>query len=110
MSAVKDPAQATTFIYSNFYQLYRKSKLEAQDHHETVKGLVLKTHSITKNPGFTTLPTASVAEVRVISPHQMEQLSHWSHAGMSSHLRSLNESRKRLKYLMAEIDDLLKKS
>jgi len=106
MSAVKDPQQATTFIYTNFYHLYRKSKIEAASNQEMVKGLVLKSHSITQNPAF----NPSVSEVRVVSPQQMEQLSHWSHTNMSTHLRSLNESRKRLKFLMSEIDDILKKS
>jgi len=106
MSAVKDPQQATTFIYTNFYNLYRKSKIEAEANKEVVKGLVLKSHSVTQHPTF----NPSVAEVRVVSSHQMEQLSHWSHSNMSTHLRSLNESRKRLKFLMAEIDDLLKRS
>jgi hypothetical protein len=106
MSAVRDSSQASTFIYTNFYNLYRKSKIQAEANKEVVKGLVLKSHSVTEHPAFN--PT--VSEVRVVSPQQMEQLSHWSHSKMSTHLRSLNESRKRLKFLMAEVDDILKKA
>ncbi len=102
MSAMRDSAQGTTFIYTNFYNLYRKTKLEAESQKELAKGLVLKSHSITENP--------SVAEVRVVSPEQMEQLSHWSHSNVNSNFRSLRESRKRLNFLMSEIDEILKKA
>jgi len=102
MSAVKDSAQATTFIYTNFYNLYRKSKIESQSSQEVAKGLVLKSHSVTQNP--------TVAEVKVVSAHQMEQLSHWSHSSVNSNYRSLRESRKRLNFLMTEIDEILKKA
>ena len=102
MSAARDQAQATTFIYTNFYSLYRKSKFEAQPTQELAKGLVLKSHSVTQNP--------SVAEVRLVSAQQMEQLSHWSHSNVSSSFRSLRESRKRLNFLMTEIDEILKKA
>lgn len=102
MSAAKDQSQATTFIYTNFYNLYRKSKIESQSGKEVAKGLVLKSHSLTATP--------AVAEVRVISPQQMEQLSHWTHSSINSNYRSLRESRKRLKFLMTEIDEILKKA
>jgi len=102
MSAVRDSAQATTFIYTNFYNLYRKSKMEAVSKQELAKGLVLKSHSITENP--------TVAEVKVVSQLQMEQLSHWSHSSINSNFRSLRESRKRLNFLMTEIDEILKKA
>ena len=102
MSAVRDSAQATTFIYTNFYNLYRNTKLAAESKNELAKGLVLKSHSITENP--------TVAEVKVVSPQQMEQLSHWSHSNINSSFRSLRESRKRLNFLMTEIDEILKKA
>ena len=102
MSAVRDSAQATTFIYTNFYNLYRKSKFEAVANQELAKGMVLSSHSITANP--------TVSEVRVVSPEQMEQLSHWSHSSINSNFRSLRESRKRLNFLMSEINEILKKA
>ena len=102
MSAVRDSAQATTFIYTNFYNLYRKSKLQEEAKKELSKGLVLSSHSITQNP--------TVAEVRVVSPEQMEQISHWSHSSINSNFLSLRESRKRLNFLMTEINEILNKS
>lgn len=95
MPAVRDQQQATKFIYTNFYELYRKSKLEAEAGRELAKGFVLHT---------------SAAEVRVVSPEQVEGLQQWSHHKVSHSLRSLRESRKRLKFLMTEIDDILKHS
>jgi hypothetical protein len=102
MSAVRDSAQGTTFIYTNFYNLYRKSKLDAVAKKELASGLILKSHSITENP--------TAAEVKVVSPQQMEQLSHWSHSNVNSSYRALRESRKRLNFLMSEIDEILKKA
>lgn len=102
MSAVKDSAQASTFIYTNFYNLYRKSKLDSASKKELASGMILKSHSITQNP--------AVAEVRVVSPEQMSHLSHWSHSSVNSNYRALRESRKRLNFLMTEIDEILKKS
>ena len=102
MSAVKDSAQATTFIYTNFYNLYRQSKMASQQKQEVAKGMVLKSHAITQNP--------SVAEVKVVSQHQLEQLNHWTHSSVNSNYRALRESRKRLNFLMTEIDEILKKS
>jgi hypothetical protein len=100
MSAVKDSAQGTTFIYTNFYHLYQKSKLESEKQKPLAKGLVLKSNSLTAHP--------SVSEVRVVSPEQLETLSQWSHGGIQSSYRSLRNARKRLKFLMGEIDELLK--
>jgi hypothetical protein len=98
MSAVRDQNQNTTFIFSNFYHIYRKSKLEAQLKNELAKGVVLKSSE---------LSTAK----------EVEEFSIWSHgetqAGkreMASHLRSLREARKRLHYMMQELDSILKQS
>jgi hypothetical protein len=108
MSAFKDPHQATTFIYSNFYDIYRKSKLESLKQKELATGVVLKSRSLTETP--------SIAEVRVVSSKQAEELSHWSHAKpetgkkeMALHLRDLRDARKRLVFLMAELEELLKR-
>ena len=109
MSAVRDTSQNTTFIFSNFYHLYRKGKLQAQAKNELAKGVVLKSRSVTEMP-----PDASA---KVAHQPQSEDLSHWTHFEMESakrevahHLRTLRESKKRLNFLMQEIDDLLKRS
>jgi hypothetical protein len=100
MSAVKDTQQNITFVYSNFYQIYRKSQLS--------KGIVLKAHSVTETP--------AIAEVRVVTSQQSEELKQWSHAAddgkrhMAENLRALRDARKRLSFLMNEMDELLKRS
>lgn len=107
MSAFKDSQQNITFVYSNFYHLYRKGKLQAEAQKELAKGLVLKSHSVTETP--------SVAEVRVVNSRQSEEIQRWSTQSsskkdMASNLRSLRDARKRLNFLMSELDELLKRS
>ena len=101
MSAVRDENTNSTFIYTNFYNLYLKSKAESVSKTDLAKGMVLKTRAITETP--------SVAEVRVISNEQLEQLDHWTHSSLNSNYRALRESRKKLKYLMSEIEEILKR-
>ena len=92
MSATRDTSQSTTFIYSNFYSLYRKSKSD-----ELAKGLVLKSHA---------------PEVHIASG-ESETFQSWSKGGsknaMAEHLRTLRDAKKRLSFLMAELDELLKR-
>ncbi len=108
MSAIKDPQRNLTFVYSNFYQIYRNGKLKAAAQGELTQGIVLKTHSLTETP--------SIAEIRVISSQQTEELTQWSHAKdegkkeMANHLLTLREARKRLTFWMTELDELLKRS
>lgn len=108
MSAIKDPTQNTTFIYSNFYQIYRKGKMQSQQQQELAKGIVLKSHSVIETP--------AVAEVRVVSSKQTEELSQWAgnasegKKDMAAHLRTLRDARKRLNFLMNEMEELLKRS
>lgn len=100
MSAVRDPNQNTTFIYSNFYHLYKKNNL--------AKGVVLKS----------TLPEEKIetSPVRVISENDTKDFARWCTGESTSKesspldsLKSLREARKRLHYLVQEIDDLLKR-
>ena len=113
MSAERDNQQGMTFIFSNFYQLYRQGKMDADSKYEPIsKGKVLKVHSITETP----IP----AEVRVIESKQADQWSKWAHHqepsaasklhGMREHLRSLREAKQRLKFLTQELDEILKRS
>lgn len=101
MSATRDQSQAPTFHYQNFYDLYRKSKMDAFAGEELAKGVLLKSRSHTE------MPTAAV---RVISPEQQQSLHHWTHSSLRSNVRTLSESRKKLKYLLAEVQEVLEKS
>jgi len=108
MSAAKDPTQTTTFIYSNFYHLYRKGKKVEAAKSEVARGVVLKSRSIIETP--------APAAVSVTSSHQAEAMSSWTHGQSSarnevaSHLRSLREARKRLQFMLQEIDEHLKRA
>lgn len=108
MSATRDHSQNTKFVFSNFYHLYLKGKHSETVAAPLVKGLVLKTHSVVETP--------SLAEVRVVSSHQHEELKGWSQNNLkqerksvAAHLRSLRDSRKRLSFLMQEVDEILKR-
>jgi hypothetical protein len=102
MSAVKDQNQSTTFIYTNFYNLYRKSKLESLSKEELAKGLILKSRAHTEAP--------SIGQARVITTEQQQHLQDWTRHSLNSSFRSLRESRKRLQFLMTEIDEILSKT
>ncbi len=102
MSATRDQSQAPTFHYTSFFDLYRKSKLESFAREELAKGVLLKSRSHTEIPAS--------ASVRVISPEQQQSLHHWTQSNLRTSYRSLSESRKRLKYLMSEVQEILEKS
>ena len=99
MPAERDPQQGMTFIYSNFYQLYRQGKLQAKNPSpDLAKGIVLQP-----------------VEVKTLNPSTTSDFKKWSHhedevkKNLVSHVRSLRETRKRLTFLMAEVDAILKR-
>lgn len=104
MSAVRDNSQNTTFIFKNFYHLYRQGKLQEQKKNELATGVVLKSRSVCETPVISTAPSK-------------EEISAWTHTEVAdgkkevaNHLRSLREARKRLQFLMSEIDTILKQA
>jgi hypothetical protein len=107
MSAAKDPSQNSLFIYSNFYHLYLKGKSVTKP--EAAKGVVLKTARAEQFP--------APAEVRVVSPAESESFSGWTsgEAGparneIAQQLLTLRQARKRLSFMMQEIDEILKRA
>ncbi len=107
MSAAKDPSQNSLFIYSNFYHLYLKGKSVTKP--EAAKGVVLKTARAEEFP--------APAEVRVVSPAESESFSGWTsgEAGparneIAQQLLTLRQARKRLSFMMQEIDEILKRA
>ena len=106
MSATKDQNAALTFNYSNFYHLYRNGKLQQE---QIAKGMVLKANGLTQNP--------LQVEVRISTVSNTEALTSWSQCKTENHpknelansIKSLREARKRLTFLMSELDDLLKR-
>ena len=103
MSAVKDQSQQqSTFVYTNFYNLYQKSKLDSQSKNELATGLLLKSRIHTATP--------ESIEVRVISEEQQQELKNWTTLSLRSNYRSLKESRKKLNYLLTELEEILAKT
>ncbi len=100
MPAVRDENMNSTFIYTNFYELYLKSKASKVSGSEPAKGMILKTRAITENPVS--------SEKTIFSTEQKEQLHQWTHSSLNSNYRTLRNSRKKLKFLMSEIEELLK--
>lgn len=108
MSATRDHSQNTKFVFSNFYHLYLKGKVNESAADSLAKGIVLKASNKIEIP--------TLAEVRVVSSQQFDELKSWSQNNLkqerkntATHLRNLRDSRKRLSYLMQEVDDILKR-
>ena len=100
MSATRDSSQNSTFIYSNLYELYLKEKSREGEATGLTKGLVLKT-----------------SEPRAVSKEESEAIQNWASHGsepgkknLASHLLELRDARKRLSFLISEMDELLKRS
>jgi hypothetical protein len=100
MSATRDQNQATTFIYSNFYELYRNQKgLKTET--SVTSGVLLK-----------------AGTVRSVTAEDAKALGSWSRAedlhhgkkSLAQQLAELRQARKRLSFLLNEMDELLKKA
>lgn len=110
MPAERDSSQGTTFIYSNFYQLYRQGKLQAETQKEgLMKGKILRT--------FRQVETPVPAEVQVIQSKTSADWNRWvqsesTHARteVRNSMKQLRDLSQRLKFLSEELDELLKRS
>ncbi len=107
MSAAKDSSQPSFFITSNFHHLYLKGTSAAKS--EAAKGVVLKSGRAEELP--------APAEVRVVSPAETEAFAGWAsgetgmaRTGVAQQLLTLRQARKRLSFMMQEIDEILKRA
>jgi hypothetical protein len=99
MSASHDPKQPRTFLYPSFYELYRRESGSPGD--APLTGKVLRTN-----------------DPRWISPSENQQLSDWTHSEyenspkkrMAKTLHELRQARKKLNFMIAEMDELIKRS
>ena len=106
MSAERDSQLGLTFNFTNFYYLYRQEKL--------AKGIVLKAEALS-SIDHSALPQA--ATVHVISEAHTQEMKSWTHLEQNqgkkdlvNQIRTLRQARKRLHFLMNEVDQVLKKS
>jgi hypothetical protein len=100
MSASRDSSQKAAFVFSNFYHLYQKENTKPKAESEPLKGVVL----------------SGKADLTVVSPHDQENYKKWiagevreGKKGLASDLLELRKARKKLSFLIQEIDDLLKR-
>ncbi len=108
MSAVRDQSQNTKFVFANFYHLYLQGKLAKTAQDDIAKGVVLKTNPVSSVP--------QMAEVKVVTNPSSEDMKNFAMArdsgrkDLSKSLKGLQDARKRLAFLMQEVDDILKRS
>jgi hypothetical protein len=100
MSATRDSARNATFVFSNFYHLYQKEKSRSGTPSSPITGIVL----------------AQRAEATVVLPTDQESYQSWARnevkAGkksLAAELLELRNARKRLSFLIQEMDELLKR-
>jgi hypothetical protein len=110
MSATRDTSSQTKFVFSNFYHLYLQSKAAkaSEDAEHLAKGLVIRASRMTGTP--------TPAQVQVVSSHHQESIKTWANPeitkgrnSMAEQMNTLRTARKRLNYLMEEIDEILKR-
>jgi hypothetical protein len=118
MSATRDKSQKIAFVYSNLYQIYRKGV-------ETAKsGAVLKSDDLFK-PSFAAVQVnpyqpAELLGKRVQKPEGLidvasvrsETMVARSKAieSLKGNLKNLNDLHSRLKFMLLELEDLVKES
>lgn len=97
MSASRDTKQAASasFISSNFYEHYKNLA--------HAKGIILKSE------------VPSIGQVKIVTPEHQRDLNEWAEhskeigkRGISQSLLELRESRKRLMYLVSELNEIVK--
>jgi hypothetical protein len=100
MSATRDSSQNATFVFSNFYHLYQKEKSKLRDESSPIKGVVL----------------AQKVEATAVSSSDQESYRQWAtnevqagKKGLASDLLELRNARKKLSFLIQEMDELLKR-
>ncbi len=133
MSATQDKSQKITFVYSNLYELYKKGKAaahaadvnpvdpnpEAEPRPFGARGLttgkVIKAGEAAKVEAYTpTSFTANRIAERRPTPEILHQLQAKRHAqgldSLRASLEQLKDVHARLKFMLGELQDFLKKS
>ncbi len=112
MSASRDKNQKFTFLYSNLYQIYKNEKSEVFDKEvpSTPLGMhsnnrVLKAEDLNSNPSFPIkvtnfrpLELSRTVLSRVSDPVQ----------NLKKNIQELSELHSRLKFMLKELEDLIK--
>lgn len=108
MSATQDKSQKVAFVYSNLYHLYRKGKQAASSavikaesiQNPTHERVALQTTIRPYRPIELLMKRMDRAQDQASQPHPVESLKH--------NLKTLNEVHSRLKFMLGELEDLMK--
>ena len=100
MSASRDQSQTAPFIISHFYELYRE-KNAARNEGSPASGLVLKSGCVR---------SVSAEESKAIGSWSRAEDIHHGKKSLATQLSELRSARKRLSFLIQEVDELLKKA
>lgn len=111
MSASQDKSQKFTFVYSNLYQIYRKEKevaVHRPSHQHVLKTADLRESAVRVEPysptEFIRPKSVSVAQKPEINlPSQREALE-----GLKKNLNTLNDLHSRLRFMLQELEELVK--
>lgn len=116
MSATRDKNQKFTFVYSNLYQLYKKgaeekpvrSPVHPKDEFQVVSGRVIKAqdlhHSVEKfNPVSLLKPAKPDLKVESKVDPKLDPL-----LSLKQNLQSLSQLHERLRFMLSELEDLVK--
>lgn len=110
MSAYRDRTQGFAFVYSNLYHLYRKGKKAAT---ESNSGAVLKAEDL-RSDTFAHFKVRPYTPVDFITKRQEAMETRANHvsnhaiASLKGNLQQLNELHSRLKFMLTELDTLIK--
>jgi hypothetical protein len=87
MSARRDHSQNASFVFTNFYHLYKQNSTKG-----LTTGVVLKSETLSETPA----ERASYAA--------------WAKGGVRESMKELRDAGKRLEFLARELEELLKRS
>lgn len=120
MSATRDKSQKVTFVYSNLYQIYKKGQeaaskhvLKSQDLNEAAKNLVAETAPQAVIRPYT---PAELIGKRIQKPAVISSQANAAHSigqksaldGLKNNLKTLNQLHSRLRFMLQELEDLVK--
>jgi hypothetical protein len=125
MSATRDKSQKVTFVFSNFYRLYKKGKQAAMNPHEVdasrhvLKAADVKTLQTRDalNPPAPDLTAPFAVNVREYRPAEFigKRIpkppvlpSSTALVSLRANLKSLTDLHSRLKFMLEELEDLVK--
>lgn len=127
MSATRDKNQKVAFVYSNLYQIYKKGGtsvsasagvkttpvLKSQDLH--AKNLNHPTFGAVKVNNYTPVeilsrPTKTVKKPEVLKQSEAAQAPASALDSLKQNLNALNDLHARLRFMLQELEDLVKDS